>query len=207
MGQMTQALGYSPRATPACLAIFSVAQSLARVAAGAVSESALTWPTQAFGLVRGGVPRTAFMVLSCALAVAGHGVLAYAAGQRQRFVLGIMLMGLSFGGLWPLMVLIMGDLFGTVNHGANYMFADGFTCAVGTLSMAKYLTQTIYQAHVSPSDDFTTTTTTMATNACYGEACFQQTHQIIAVLCLVSLMACLVLLYMTRSSYGVLLGA
>lgn len=204
MGQMTQALGYSPRATPACLAIFSVAQSLARVAAGAISESALTWPTQAFGLARGGVPRTAFLVLCCALAVVGHVVLAYAAGQRQRFVLGIMLVGLSFGGLWPLMVLIMGDLFGTVNHGANYMFADGFTCAVGTLSMAKYLTQTIYQAHVAASVDFATAT---RTNACYGEACFQQTHQIIAVLCLASLVACIVLLYTTRSSYGVLVGA
>ena len=166
-----------------------------------MSESALTWSTPVFGLQRGGgVPRTAFLVLSCALAVAGHVVLAYTTdGDQQQFVLGIMLVGLSFGGLWPLMVLIMGDLFGTVNHGANYMFADGVTCAVGTLSMAKFLTQSIYQAHVvAPIDNDHMSVAT----ACYGEACFQQTHQIIAALCLGSMVACIVLLHMTRSSYG-----
>ena len=195
MGQMVQALGYAPRATAACLALFSAAQAVARVASGAVSESALQWPTRIFGIA--GVPRTAFLVLCCALAVAGHAVLATAvAGQRDHFIVGIMLTGLSFGGLWPLMVLIMGDLFGTGNHGANYMFADGFTCAVGTLSIAKFLTQSVYEAHVA--DDAT---------ECYGEQCFRQTHLTIAALCLVSLLACVVLLYKTRSSYGPVLRA
>jgi len=89
------------------------------------------------------------------------------------------------------MVLIIGDLFGTVNHGANYMFADGFTCAVGTVSVAKFLTQFVYERHIV-GDEL----------ACYGNDCFRWTHIIIAGLCLVSFFASIILLYMTRSSYG-----
>ena len=91
------------------------------------------------------------------------------------------------------MVLIVGDLYGTVNHGANYMFADGFTCAVGTLSIAKFLTQLEYEAHI---DD-------LASNKmCIGQGCFQETHLIVAGLCLVAVMASTILLFTTRSSYG-----
>ena len=89
MGQMVQALGYKPFATSACLAIFSVSQALARVAAGAISESALEWPTRIFGI--NGVPRTAFLVLSCAFAVGGHASFAVAGNHRALFVLGIVL--------------------------------------------------------------------------------------------------------------------
>lgn len=95
------------------------------------------------------------------------------------------------------MVLIVGDLFGTVNHGANYMFADGFTCAIGTLSIAKYLTQSVYESHIDNDVDTLNT-------SCYGPECFRLTHIIVAGLCLVSLLACLLLLYRTKSSYGTL---
>ena len=100
------------------------------------------------------------------------------------------------------MVLIIGDLFGTVNHGANYMFADGFTCAVGTLSLAKYLTQSVYEQHIVIVDEDEYSIGT----ACFGPDCFRSTHVIISVLCLVSLFACVALLYRTRSSYGSVRG-
>lgn len=87
MGQMVEAHGFEPSATSTCLAIFSVSQALARVTAGAISESALQWPTTIFGI--NGVPRTSFLVLSCALAVGGHTSLAVAGEQRSLFVIGI----------------------------------------------------------------------------------------------------------------------
>ncbi|CAB9523117.1 Nodulin-like [Seminavis robusta] len=178
----------------ACLAMFSVSQALARVTAGAVSEAALQWKTTLFG-IRRGVPRPAFLVLSCAFAVAGHAIMAMTTSSNLLlFVLGIVLTGISFGMLWPLMVLVVGDLFGTVNHGANYMFADGFTCAVGTLSIAKFLTQFVYEQHIEGDE-----------TTCFGEECFRITHAIISGLCLISMFACVALLYMTRSSYGTLL--
>ena len=89
MGQIVESLGLPTRAASACLALFSVAQALARVAAGSVSESALQWKTRMFGI--SGVPRTAFLVLSCAFAVAGHVILATSSAHREFFVLGIML--------------------------------------------------------------------------------------------------------------------
>ena len=91
------------------------------------------------------------------------------------------------------MVLIVGDLYGTINHGANYMFTDGFTCAVGTLSIAKFLTQLEYEAHL---DDQASDKT------CIGHECFQETHQIVAGLCLAAVTASTALLLSTRSSYG-----
>jgi len=79
----------STATTAACLAMFSVAQAMARVASGAVSEAALTWNTRIFGIR--GIPRTAFLVLSCAFAVTGHTVLALASSHLLLFVFGIVL--------------------------------------------------------------------------------------------------------------------
>ena len=87
------------------------------------------------------------------------------------------------------MVLIVGDLFGTANHGANYMFFDGATCALGTLSVAKYLTQIVYEKNIDGTTEDSTT--------CHGEECFRVTHMIISGLCLVSLVACTVLLHIS----------
>jgi hypothetical protein len=39
------------------------------------------------------------------------------------------------------MVLVSGEVFGTVNAAANYMFYDGFTSALGTLLLTKGLSQ------------------------------------------------------------------
>ena len=89
MGQMVQSNGFQQQATSACLAIFSVAQAIARVLAGAISESALQWKTRIFGIR--GIPRPAFLVLSCTFAVAGHTVLAFASGELPLFVMGIVL--------------------------------------------------------------------------------------------------------------------
>lgn len=104
------------------------------------------------------------------------------------------------------MVLVIGDLFGTVNHGANYMFADGFTCAVGTLSIAKFLSQFVYEKHLRLQQDGDVEDNMISSSmTCYGDECFGATHWIISGLCLVSLVALTVLLYMTRTSYGPLL--
>jgi len=194
MGQMIQSRGLPVEMASACLALFSVAQALARVCAGAVSEAALQWTIPSIFHPDGssstqGIPRPTFLVLSCAFSFAGHACLAAPHGPNGNlpvFVLGIVLTGMSFGALWPLMVLIVGDLFGTVNHGANYMFADGFTCAVGTLSIAKFLTEFVYEQHVVESQEAADLNSTSG-NVCVGEECFHATHVIISGLCLVAL--------------------
>lgn len=195
MGQMVQALGFPKRAASACLALFSVAQAASRVAMGALSENALTWKTKVFGLEYGGVPRPAFLLVTCVFCIAGHTVLAFAS-TRTLFVTGVLLTGMSFGAVWPLMVLIVGDIYGVANHGQNYMFYDGFTSAIGTLLIAKYLAQEVYERHIDPEDE------NMDDLTCYGEGCFQISHVVVAALCLSSLVASIAMLHMTRSSYG-----
>jgi len=197
MGQLVQSRGLQPETASACLAIFSVAQAAARVTSGAMSEAALQWkvPLPFLNSRQNGIPRPFFLILSCAFAVVGHICLATQTDGLHLFVSGIIFTGFSFGAMWPLMVLIIGDLFGTVNHGANYLFADGITCAAGTLSIAKYLTQFVYEQNVLEGDG-------EASNVCFGADCFRLTHQIIAGLCMVALCASVALMYMARNSYG-----
>ena len=139
MGQMVEAMGFPDTVTSASLAFFSVAQAGSRVATGAISESALNWNTKVFGLEKG-IPRPFFFIVAALVAFAGHGMLSLAK-HVFGFVLGVTLSGAAFGMVWPLMVLVTGEVFGTANASANYMFFDGFTSAVGTLLLTKGLAQ------------------------------------------------------------------
>jgi MFS family permease len=135
MGQMVEALSFPEQVTSASLALFSVAQAAARVVTGGLSESALNWNTRNC-FIDNGVPRPAFLVAASLVGFAAHFLLAVATDEVP-FVFGATLSGAAFGMVWPLMVLIVGEVFGTAHVGANYMFFDGFTSAVGTLFLTK----------------------------------------------------------------------
>ena len=51
--------------------------------------------------------------------------------------------------VWPMMVLITGEVFGTRHVGANYMFFDGFSSAAGTLLLSKFVAQEVYDEHIT----------------------------------------------------------
>jgi MFS family permease len=193
MGQEVEALDFPKRVTSGCLAMFSVAQAMSRVAAGSLSESAATWKVEWLG-INDGVRRPAFLIVACAFGILAHGILSVAT-TRLIFVVGVILSGISFGMVWPLMVLLTGELFGTLNHGAIYMFLDGFASAVGTLVLSRFLASSVYESHVDPLDreidDFT----------CYGRDCFQLTHVIIAALCCACLVTSTGVLVRTRKLY------
>lgn len=123
MGEMVASRGFPEQAAAACLALFSVSQATARVVTGAVSEAALNWKLQGFCFVDYGIPRPIFLVIASSLACLAHVVL-YFADELVVFVTGSVLSGIAFGMVWPLMVLIIGEVFGLENHGANYMFYE-----------------------------------------------------------------------------------
>jgi hypothetical protein len=56
--------------------------------------------------------------------------------------------------------------------GANYMFYDGLSSALGTLMLSKYVTQEVYERHIESENERT----------CYGQQCFWGAHIIIAIL-------------------------
>mmetsp|Transcript_32518 Transcript_32518/g.76574 ORF Transcript_32518/g.76574 Transcript_32518/m.76574 type:complete len:677 (-) Transcript_32518:2529-4559(-) len=199
LGQMVESLGFNNVVTPATLAMFSVAQSAGRVITGAASEAALTFETRRCCIDKG-VPRPFFFVLASFVSILAHTILAVATNQVS-FVIGITLSGLAFGMGWPLMVLCVGEFFGTAHVGANYMFYDGFTSAAGTFLLSKVVAQQVYEEHIdhhhhdngSGKDDGVT---------CYGIECFQTTHVVIVFLSATCVVVGLLMQYKTRGVYS-----
>lgn len=192
MGEMVEALGLAKAVGPASMTLFSVAQCASRVLTGVISESALKWNTRAFGIEKG-VPRPMFLVFASMLGFTAHLTLGFAK-NKFFFVLGAALSGGAFGMVWPMLVLVTGELFGTGNVGANYMFFDGFTSASGTLLLSKVVAQRVYEKHIDAHGEDTTT--------CLGMDCFRQTHFIIAALTLSCIATSLGTVHASRHVYN-----
>mmetsp|Transcript_11863 Transcript_11863/g.16852 ORF Transcript_11863/g.16852 Transcript_11863/m.16852 type:complete len:538 (-) Transcript_11863:2309-3922(-) len=224
IGQMVESLHLPTIVASASLALFSAAQAFARVATGALSEMAL----QKFNL-----PRPAFLIFASLSGVLAHVLLAFAV-TRTFFVLGVILSGIAFGMIWPLIVLVVGELFGNSHMGSNYMFYDGGTSAVGTLLLSKYVAQYVYEKTLEEqllrddyelgddddNDDYYTHDTMMGGQTsgfaggeggsgvsgdgltCYGSACFEATHHIVAILSITCVLSSVALMIVTRDSYS-----
>eukprot|EP00567_Pseudictyota_dubia_P002418 CAMPEP_0197466756 /NCGR_PEP_ID=MMETSP1175-20131217/65217_1 /TAXON_ID=1003142 /ORGANISM="Triceratium dubium, Strain CCMP147" /LENGTH=476 /DNA_ID=CAMNT_0043002809 /DNA_START=153 /DNA_END=1583 /DNA_ORIENTATION=- len=190
MGEMVDSLGFPKAVTPATIALFSVAQALARVVTGVVSEATLNWRNVHSCCVHYGIPRPFHLLVASSIAVLAHLLLAFSTSQVW-FVLASTISGISFGMVWPLMVLIVGEIFGVTNHGQNYMFYDGFSKAVGTIFLSGYVAGTVYEEHAEPDDPLT----------CYGTACFQKTHLLVAAFALTGAAASLALQFTSRHAY------
>jgi hypothetical protein len=89
-------------------------------------------------------------------------------------------------------VLIVGEVFGTANMGANYMFYDGLSSAFGTLILSKFVTQAVYERHIESEGSRT----------CYGQQCFLDTHIIIAILSFTCVVASYWFYRSTRHAYA-----
>jgi len=193
MGQMTESLGFPGVTTSVSLSFFSVAQAFGRVITGAVSESALDWKTSRFG-IRSGIPRPFFLTVAAGACFVANLIMGLAR-SRAPFIIGATISGLAFGMVWPLMVLIISEVFGTENAGANYLFFDGSTSAFGALLLAKYVAQEVYDDHIDPNLD-------PEGRTCYGIACFQMTHMICAILSCVCMATSIAMIYVTRDIYN-----
>jgi hypothetical protein len=185
MGQMVEALHFSPVTAPTSLALFSVAQAVARVLTGAASEWALSR----------NIARPAFLIVGSLAGVASHSLLAEATSEGP-FMIGVALSGAAFGMVWPLMVLIVGEVFGTANVGANYLFHDGFSSAMGTLLLSKYVAQTVYESNIDHNDKYSDGLT------CYGHDCFRLSHWIVAGFSLTCVLSSVGVLLTTRQFYA-----
>jgi len=220
IGQMTEALGFSADLTPASLALFSAAQGASRVMTGIASELALKWNLPWFcgcfstagcggggtttGGGGGGVPRPAFLVLASLVSAASHFVLAVSTSE-EAFAFGVTLSGVAFGMVWPMMVLITGEVFGTRHVGANYMFFDGFSSAAGTLLLSKFVAQEVYDEHIVESHSDPGATSSPSTEEgnfkCLGPGCFRMSHLIISLLSLTCIVSSVGLIRTTRHVY------
>jgi MFS family permease len=204
LGQMVESLGLPDKVTPASLALFSVAQASSRVLAGAWSESALQWPIKNWCCIDQGVPRPFFLLVAALVAAVAHLILAFST-EKISFVLGTTLTGAAFGMVWPLMVLIVGEVFGPAHVGANYMFFDGVSSAAGTLFLSKFVAQEVYERHIRPvtADDGNGSTVHSGDLfTCYGPECYRDTHLIVSALCISCALSSAVLQYTSRRTYN-----
>ena len=92
--------------------------------------------------------------------------------------------------------------FGCLHYGANYMFYDGFSSAVGTLILSKFLAQTVYDENIAESHGDPGGAPTDAVNfKCYGTECFRITHVIVSFLSLTCIALSAGLVWSTRDVY------
>ena len=207
-GQMTEALGFDHATTSASLALFSAAQGASRVCTGIASEVALGWSPPRFCrrlLSSGdaGIPRPAFLVLASLVGAAAHFFLAISTSEGA-FLFGTTLAGLSFGMVWPLMVLITGEVFGNRHVGANYMWFDGMSSAVGTVFISKFVAQEVYDEHIAENnqgDSGVAPSTSIFDEGnfrCIGLGCFAMTHAIVSLLSMTCIVSSFALIRSTR---------
>ena len=185
-GQMAESLSLPPSAASSSLALFSAAQALARVITGSLSEIALQNRSMS-------VPRPAFFVIASFAGAVAHSMLATATTEYE-FVFGNVLAGLAFGMVWPLLVLVVGELWGLSHFSSNYMLYDGGSAAVGTFVLGKMVSQRVYVAHL-PAEGIE------GDGVCIGGGCYGATHVIVSVLCGTCVVTSLLLMYVTRARY------
>ena len=91
---------------------------------------------------------------------------------------------IAFGSIWPHLVILCSELFGSRHLAANYMFYDGLCGATGTLLLANVLVGTFYSG-----------------SGCSGPKCFGPTHAVIAALCVAGAAASGIIVYRSSGLY------
>mmetsp|Transcript_20653 Transcript_20653/g.57402 ORF Transcript_20653/g.57402 Transcript_20653/m.57402 type:complete len:195 (-) Transcript_20653:169-753(-) len=174
--------------TSVATSVFSVAQSASRVIAGLLTEVAAKNHAKNKKVASGSLDwfgwhsRPSFLSLAAFIGALAHGILAIPGLGSGGFIVGVALSGIAFGTVWPVMVLVVGDVFGKANLGAIYLWFDGSTLAFGSLFLSKLLSQYVYEQHrLYPNLD---AMGDADTSSCFGDGCFQLTHIIITLLCL-----------------------
>merc|ERR1712070_309097 len=107
--------------------------------------------------------------------------------------LGTDLCGWAFGSVYPLLVLCIAEVFGKERVASNYMIFDGTPGAIGSLVFAKYLAQSVFDAHKGPD------------GKCHGEECFFLSHVVMGIASLVGFAIGCILCIRTKALYKKLL--
>lgn len=173
LAQIIESSGASAELVPTTVTLFSSANLLGRLLCNIPSD----------GMVRRGFPRPLALGGIAALAATAHLALFAAAyredagGPEQATLLqfGAAVQGLAFGALWPHLMVLTSELFGSLHLSINYMFFDGMCASVGTLLLANALPAAAYRAAAKGAQD------------CMGPNCFGPTHAVIAGLCVVAI--------------------
>lgn len=183
LGSITAARSGPPVSAGTAVATFSCCQGLGRLFGGTASDR----------VVGRGAPRTWCTVLLLALMGAAHGLIC--APGPAPLLAGVALAGFAFGSMFPVMMVVIAELFGTERFASNYMVFDGWPVAVASIFVGKLLAQKIYAANSPPGQA-----------TCVGDGCFRATHALVAALQLAVVPAAVALAVRSRAVYRAILG-
>ena len=180
--QLVEACGASAQLVPTVVTLFSTGNMMGR----------LTSPLLSDALVARGRSRAYYLVLVSLLMAAAHAGLLLAAAalpagstaQAAVVSAASAAVGYAFGSIWPHLVILCSELFGSRHLAANYMFYDGLCGATGTLLLANVLVGTFYSG-----------------SGCSGPKCFGPTHAVIAALCVAGAAASGIIVYRSSGLY------
>ena len=100
--------------------LFSLSQTILRVTLGALSDKALhgwQWKSQDLWLAR-----PVFLVVASLIMAVGHSLMM--AHSFVALLVGVVCVGMAFGAVFPMELLLVADLFGLKSYGANLFFVD-----------------------------------------------------------------------------------
>eukprot|EP00448_Togula_jolla_P007102 CAMPEP_0170594900 /NCGR_PEP_ID=MMETSP0224-20130122/14254_1 /TAXON_ID=285029 /ORGANISM="Togula jolla, Strain CCCM 725" /LENGTH=392 /DNA_ID=CAMNT_0010919003 /DNA_START=367 /DNA_END=1547 /DNA_ORIENTATION=- len=123
---------------PRLVTLFSCSQSLARLAVGYFSDMVLNagW----------GLPRPVMLVIACIMMGLGH-ICVYrseATGDDSWVIAGTLLAAPAFGAIWPMMVILSSEFFGSRRLSENYMIFDGIAGAVAFNCISNLLASSVF---------------------------------------------------------------
>ncbi|GMH57066.1 hypothetical protein TL16_g02281 [Triparma laevis f. inornata] len=153
------------------MTFFSATQSLSRVGAGGLCDVLRRRGLSGAIVVLGGL---VFMLV---------GYVCFVMNTETYLFVGVVFCGVGFGSAWPVMVVVVAELFGEAHLGGNYMVYDGVASAVGALLFGKFIPEEIYDAHTEEGE-----------TDCYGKECFQLTYWIVVGLVLSAMVSIAILI-------------
>lgn len=150
-------------------------------------------------LVRRGYPRPLILIFMMMLMCVSHTLflmLPASGGSEGLVAPAAFLGGYSFGSIWPHLVVIASELFGTASLSANYMFYDGTVSCVASLLIGRVLVGAVLDAHTEPH-----------ALRCHGAGCFRLTHFVIIATNVVGILAALVMMRKSMPTYRLIFQA
>ncbi|MED6204871.1 hypothetical protein PIB30_012918 [Stylosanthes scabra] len=185
LGQMSQSLGYGN--AHIFVSLVSIWNFLGRVGGGYISE--LVVRNHAY-------PRAAALAVFQLIMTFGH--LFIGMGWPGSMYFSTLLIGLGYGAHWAIVPATASELFGLRNFGALYNFIT-LSNPMGTLVFSSFIASRIYdheaekQALTDPLE-------------CNGSICLFLTSVIMAGLCILGALLCMILVFRTKIVYANLYG-
>ncbi|KAF0974601.1 hypothetical protein FDP41_006633 [Naegleria fowleri] len=161
--------------------IFACSNALGRLLFGFISDSFSRYVTRTTFLTGASI-----LMLICQLVVL--------VSPLWMFYLILILLGTSFGGVAVMIPSFLSERFGPKYFAVNSSICS-LASSLGSFLLATLVAGKVYESNIA-SDNLS--------KICYGISCFQVTFYLTTLLCSISCVACILLMYRTRGLYQIL---